>query len=76
MVIKRTSPGGEGEAPEMKVTITADDGTVYDTFTVDCRNTRLGWVLTDSTGDPVTVDEALSNAAEWVEKETGEVVQR
>jgi hypothetical protein len=60
----------------MRITISTDDGLVYDTFTVDAKNTRLGWMLTDSEGDPVTLDEALEAAAAWVETETAQVVQR
>lgn len=62
----------------MKLTITDDDGTVYDTFRVHMKHTRLGWLLTDSTApnDLVTVEEALDAAAAWVEKEAGEVVQQ
>ena len=60
----------------MKLTITSDDGTVYDVFKVDHKNSRMGWLLTDSTGEPLTIEEALDNAAEWVELENGEVIQR
>lgn len=60
----------------MKITITSNDGEVYDTFEVEYKHTRMGWQLKDSTGDPVTLDEALDDAAEWAEKEKQEVIQR